>query len=190
MLRAVIFDLDGTLVESNVDFAALRVRMGFPAGEGILEHLETLPEPARSEAAARVREAEIAGARAAIAMPGARNLLMSLRESQVPTAVVTRNTRGAAELSLECLGVGELPLLTREDCAPKPDPEGPLMLAARWGLKPAEILFVGDFIWDLRTARAAGMPSCLFAPAFQPRPTLESQADHVVRSLSEVRKLL
>ena len=64
------------------------------------------------------------------------------------------------------------------------------MLAARWSIDPAEVLFVGDFIWDLRAARAAGMPSCLFAPAFQPRPELEGQADHVVRALSEVSLLL
>ena len=41
--QALLFDLDGTLVDTRLDFAALRRELGFPEGVGLLEHLETLP---------------------------------------------------------------------------------------------------------------------------------------------------
>ena len=190
MISAVIFDLDGTLVETNVDFALVRDHLGIPQGVGILEHIAALPERDRVQAQAEVRRQELAGAHAAVSMPGAASLLAGLDAADVPYAVVTRNTREAALLSLEALGVQGVRLLAREDCTPKPDPKGPLLLATEWGTAPSEILFVGDFIWDLLTAEAAGMPSCLFAPPFQPRPELEARADHVVRELGEVLSLL
>ena len=42
----LMFDLDGTLVESHLDFAAIRRDTGFPEGVGLLEHLETLEDAA------------------------------------------------------------------------------------------------------------------------------------------------
>lgn len=190
MIRAVIFDLDGTLVRTRLDFAGLRRQLGFPDGVGILEHIESLTGAARQSAAAAVRAHEMDCAETATWMPGALDLLTSLRNADLPWGVVTRNTREAAQAVLGQLTEHTYTLLAREDCPPKPDPAGPLTLAREWEVPPDEVLFVGDFIYDLQAARAAGMPSCLYAPAFQPRPDLEADADHVIRELSEVRHLV
>ena len=190
MIRAVIFDLDGTLVKTALDFAGLRRRLGFPEGVGILEHVETLAEDERAAARGAVRAHEMECAATATWMPGAVELLEGLRLANLPWGIVTRNTRDAAALVLDQLVDYAYTLLAREDCAPKPDPEGALQLAETWGVRPAEVLFVGDFIYDLQAARAAGMPSCLYAPPFQPRPDLEGDADYVVRELLEVHKLV
>ncbi|KZX78846.1 hypothetical protein A3717_19915 [Alcanivorax sp. HI0013] len=55
-------------------------------------------------------------------------------------------------------------MLAREDCAPKPAPDGLLQIADAWGLPPANLVYVGDFIYDLQAARRAEMISCFYDP--------------------------
>lgn len=187
-VAGVIFDLDGTLVDSGLDFAALRQRLGFPAGIGILEHAETLPAAMRSAALLVVQEYELDCASRATWMPGAAELLDDLAQRNMPMGIVTRNTRAAAQLAMTSLMMPALPLVAREDCAPKPDPAGLLMLAARWQLCPSRVLYVGDFLYDLQAAQAAGMPCCLYVP--QGRRDYEAQATWVIRSFAELGQKL
>jgi len=51
-LKLVIFDLDGTLLDSPLDFDAIRCEIGLPDGQPILEALEGLPPPERARAEA------------------------------------------------------------------------------------------------------------------------------------------
>ncbi|MEP4484611.1 MAG: HAD family hydrolase [Halioglobus sp.] len=162
-LRGIIFDLDGTLVDSQLDFAGMRRETGCPEQHGLLEHIDTLAdEDARREAEAVVHRYEMRGAHAANWMPGAESLLKRLADSPLPAGIVTRNSRSAAQLTLSKLGAPPLDLITRECAAPKPDPEGLLQLAARWQLAPSVLAYVGDFRYDLEAARRANMTSVLF----------------------------
>ena len=134
--RAVIFDLDGTLVDSRLDFAAMRAELGAPAGVGLLEFIGALASVAdRQSAMAVVHRHEMAGAAAATWMPGAEAALHALHRRGLRTAIVTRNSRAAATLTMERLGMPAIPLKAREDAAPKPDPEALLLLAALWQLQ-------------------------------------------------------
>lgn len=157
--QAILFDLDGTLVDSRLDFEALRRELGFPAGVGVLEHLATLEDPAPAQAV--IDRHEIAGAAAATWIDGAQSILHTLRERSVPTAILTRNSRAAVARTDAVLGLPVDLVLTREDCAPKPDPEGLLLIARHLGIDPANALYVGDFIYDLQAARNAGMAAGL-----------------------------
>jgi len=62
------------------------------------------------------------------------------------------DSREAAELMLESLGVPCDSLVAREDAAAKPDPEGLLKIARRFDLATADMLCVGDFLYDLQAA--------------------------------------
>ena len=162
-LSGIIFDLDGTLVDSRLDFAGMRRETGCPEQRGLLEHMDTLADPAaRQEAEAVIHRYEMQGARAASWMPGAENLLKRLSNSSMPVGIVTRNSRSAAQMTLAKLGAPTLDLVTRECAAPKPDPEGLLQLAARWGLDPGDLAYVGDFRYDLEAAQRAKMTSVLY----------------------------
>jgi phosphoglycolate phosphatase-like HAD superfamily hydrolase len=79
-------------------------------------------------------------------------------------------------------------LVAREDATAKPDPEGLLRIAASFGLSTADMLCVGDFLFDLQAADRAGMPSCLYDPGCDsPHAPL---ADYVVRDFHELADLL
>src|SRR5262245_30307931 len=92
-MKAVIFDLDGTLTEPTLDFDAIRAEIGLPHGQPILEALEGASdeEKARAEVILRRHERE-AIARATLA-DGCVELLGHLAARAIPMAILTRNMR-------------------------------------------------------------------------------------------------
>lgn len=184
-IRAVAFDLDGTLIDTRLDFAAMRHQIGCPDGCGLLEYIDTLTDPTEVAAAHAVIERhEMAGAGAATWMPGAAGLLTELRRWDYPVAILTRNMRAAVDMVCRNLAIPVDVILTREDCKPKPDPEGLLSICAAFGIQPSELLYVGDFIYDLRTAHAAGALSCLYR--YGRNHSYAAEADWVVDRLDEL----
>lgn len=165
-VRGVIFDLDGTVVDSRLDFAAIRRDVGVPAGEPILEWIETLPPGAdRDRAVEILHRHEHRGAEAATLMPGIREFLASLAQAGIHRAVFTRNSRPTTEHTLRRLGLDAFaPVITREDAPPKPDPSGLEAICRHWRLQPDDVLFIGDYLYDLEAGRNAGIRTVLYAP--------------------------
>ncbi len=163
-IQGIIFDLDGTLVDSRLDFTVIRRELDCPEGLGVLEYINTLPADQRNDAEQVVLDHERRGAARAEWMPGARECLAQCRASGIPTAILTRNAREVADLTLSRLGIEVGMLLAREDCPPKPAPEGLLKIAGDWGLSPSRLVYVGDFLYDLQAARSAGMIGCYYDP--------------------------
>ncbi|WP_020408206.1 HAD family hydrolase [Hahella ganghwensis] len=184
-VKGYIFDLDGTLVDSALDFDMLREKLGFPKGVPVLEHVDKLPDPeSRSVALEKIYQFELDGARKATWMPGADRLISELRHQGIPTGILTRNMREAVALTQEKLGLDVDIVLTREDCAPKPDPEGLQKIAEQWSLSAAQCVYIGDFLFDLQAARNAGMYSWFYAG--QKRPHYAEEADRVICHFDEI----
>jgi FMN phosphatase YigB (HAD superfamily) len=79
--RAVIFDLDGTLVDSRLDFPAMRAELQAPMDIGLLEYIEGLPTAgARRSAMAVVHRHEMTGGSAAPYHPAHCRLLTDFRQ--------------------------------------------------------------------------------------------------------------
>nr|WP_298411248.1 HAD family hydrolase [uncultured Halomonas sp.] len=187
-ITVVAFDLDGTLIDSRLDFPAIRRELGFPEDVGLLEHIATLEDDAEVRQAHQViHRHEMAGALAATWMPGARELLDTLHDVGLYTAILTRNTRQAVELAKRNLQIPIDLTLTREDCAPKPSPDGLKKIADHFSASAPQLIYVGDFLFDLQTARAAGALSCLYRYGDNHRFTRD--ADLVVDHLDELAAL-
>ncbi len=181
VLRGVIFDLDGTLVDSRLDFEVIRRDMGLPSGVPILEAVEqTEAATERERLQAILHRHELAGAEQATLFDGVPEFLQWLEANSLRRAVLTRNSRTSTDIVLARLGLQFDRVLTREDAPPKPDPAGLLLISRAWNIPPAELLFCGDYHFDLEAGSRAGMVTALFAP--DELPNFADQADFVLKS--------
>lgn len=160
--KALVFDLDGTLVDSKIDFAAMKSELGLHGDDDVLSHIETLDHQARRHALAIIEKHERAGALSASPIDGALEFVRELELAVCPYAIFTRNAREIAVESLLAHGFKHTLLIAREDAPHKPKPDGLIKIATHLGLAPNEILFVGDYLYDLQAGLAAGVPTALY----------------------------
>jgi len=191
MIRGVVFDLDGTLVDSRLDFDAMRREMELPPDQPILEALTELAP----HHAARCREIlhrhELAGAERAVLLPGAGELLAVLHGRGVHVAIATRNSRHITLATLNKVGLAIDLVLTRDDGPVKPHPWPVLHACERWQLAASEVIVVGDYRFDVECGRAAGCGTVLMTHPRDPAdyPNVEN-ADLLLGSLADREKLL
>ncbi len=179
-IRGIIFDLDGTLVDSQLDFEAIRREMCLPSQTPILEALQrTPPGPELDRMHAVLRSHELRSALRATLFEGVAEFLQWMDHRRLPRAILTRNSRECTEIVISRLELQFSCVLTREDAPPKPDPAGLLAICDQWQLPPAEVVFCGDYLFDLQAGRRAGMRTILFAPG--DLPDFADQADLVLR---------
>ena len=160
-LRGLIFDLDGTLVDSGLDFDLMRRQMQLTSGEPILESLERLSAADAERCRAILREHEDRGAATATLMPGVGELLTAARAHGLRCGLMTRNCRRATEATLARLAIELDPVVCREDGPVKPDPRAVLEICSRWQLPPDSVAVIGDDRFDLEAGRRAGATTVL-----------------------------
>ena len=121
-------------------------------------------------------------------MPGAVELLTELERRRLPQAILTRNSREMTDLALRRLQLAFSQVLTREDAPPKPDPQGLHIICRNWQIDPSDVVFVGDFHFDITAGRRAGMATVLYAPG--PLPDYAHEADFVITDLAHLCNVL
>jgi hydrogenase expression/formation protein HypE len=177
-IRGVLFDFDGTLTRpGSLDFEAMKKALGFPQEYPILEYLNTLGEGDKFRALALLEQMENEAARNSVPNRGAVSLLTWLKKRLFPFGLVTRNGIQSVRLALRTfrpLTESDFAvIITRDDAPPKPEPEGLLLAAQRMNLEPENILFVGDYRFDVLAGTAAGMVTALITNGC--RPTLRPE---------------
>lgn len=214
----VMFDLDGTLVDSLPDLADCVDRMlvaeGLPSagaarvrewlGNGITKLVEraladraggvvTAERRARAEQTFRQLYAEDPSAHSRC-FDGAEAILRWLQQHGIHRVCITNKDESLARELLATLGLADL--LDRviggdtlERC--KPDPE-PLLAAMRhYGATAARSLMVGDSINDVHAARAAGVAVvCVDYGYNHGEPIAAARPDRIIGHLDDLRRLI
>ncbi|MGB2742018.1 MAG: HAD family phosphatase [Cognaticolwellia sp.] len=160
-LLGVIFDLDDTLVSSSLNFDKIRKSLGCAPEIDLLDFVEALPTDQRIDANEQLLTYEINDAMNAKKMPGTEQLLALLSELCIPCAIVTRNCRQAAAIKVNSNNIDISIVLTREDHKAKPAPDALLHIAKLWQIAPENLLYVGDYLYDLQAAKNAKTMSSL-----------------------------
>jgi HAD superfamily hydrolase (TIGR01509 family) len=178
---AIVFDLDGTLVDTVETRIVAWLRtfeeVGIPADRERVAKLigsdgrrlaivvaEAAGQPIDAERAEAIdrRAGEIYSRLNTDPrpLPGATDLLRALDERRIPWAIATSSRREQVGASIDALNLARRPTILDgsqvENAKPAPD----LLLAASRELRvePARCWYVGDAIWDMQAAGAAGMP--------------------------------
>lgn len=187
-LLGVIFDLDNTLVSSSLNFDCIRESLGCAKEIDLLDFVDSLPENKKIAANKVLVDYEISDALSASKLAGTDELLALLSNLSIPCAIVTRNCKQAALIKLNNNNIDVPILLTREDHKAKPAPDALLHLAQYWNTPPENLLYVGDYLYDLQAAQNANTMSCLvtYAKAL----SYASLANIVVNDLSELSEAI
>lgn len=212
--RLVMFDLDGTLVDSVPDLAtavdSMLVELGRePAGvecvrqwvgngarvlvrralAGGLDH-SAVGEAETEEALARFLDIYADCHELITLYPGVHELLEALSTAAVELAVVTNKPERFVAPLLEQVGLGGyFRWIIGGDTLPqqKPDPAALLQVMRLAGVSQAQSLFVGDSRTDVLAARAAGVPCVAVSYGYNHgRPVAEEAPQLVVDSLAEL----
>lgn len=209
--ECVLFDLDGTLVETNIDFPLMKSRMielaiecGIQAHEvqdlDILAIVDTSAHllatsgkeddsvDLRARAMAVLEEIELLHAGATTEIPFARELVNQLKGRGIGVGIVTRNCRSASNISLEMTDIVPDVLVCREDATKyKPHPEQLHVALHALSASAERSIMVGDHTIDVLSGKAAGVKTIGFLRPERPMDFFDDvQPDLVVRNLNEV----
>jgi 2-phosphoglycolate phosphatase len=214
-LRAVLFDMDGTLLDSAPDFiavaAAMRAARDLPP---IAEQLirQQISGGARAMVASAFAISPEADGFEALRQEfldryqqhcavftrpfdGIEQLLTDIEQAKLIWGVVTNKPLRYAEPIMQQLGLAQrsaILICPEHVTHTKPDPEPMLLACARLGLEPASVLFVGDDLRDIESGRAAGTRTVAVRYGYIHHDDNPNHwgADAVVDHPSELRALL
>ena len=208
-MRLLIFDLDGTLIDSKLDLAhsvnAARAYMEMPPldhaliatyvgnGAPVLIRRAMGPEATQEEIDRAldffIRYYAQHCLDFTILYPGVKEALDRLREAAVPMAILTNKPVRISHQIIQGLGLSEHFFRVYGGNSfgqKKPDPVGIDALLGECGLPRESAVMVGDSAVDIRTARNAKIQACGVTYGFQPESLKEAPPDMLVDDLREL----
>ena len=183
-VRAVILDLDHTLIMSGIDFPEMKAKIisylrghipppeeldsGRPTYEMTRSAVQILQKQGLSEAIPEVldeinrimTDTEMKYVSKARLIEGAADSLKRLRDAEMKVGILTRSCRKYTDEVLKATGLSALvdEVAARDDCTnPKPDPTQVYQLMQKMNVKPDETIMVGDHPVDSLCARNSGV---------------------------------
>jgi phosphoglycolate phosphatase len=208
--RAVLFDFDGTLIDSYPAITAsvnhVRSLYGLPpltvaevtphVGRGaghLLAHTVGRGDPAANAAAYREHHPSVMGPLTRL-LPGAAEVLAGLKQRGLLTGLCTNKPADFTRELVRYLGVAnDLDVILGPEDAGRHKPAPDILLAAmrRLGVEPGQTLYVGDMAVDIQTARSAGVRVWVVATGSETAEALDQAGpDRRLRELKEILSLL
>ncbi len=209
--KGIIFDLDGTLLDTLADLAVAAnstlAHFGFPGhpvdayryfvGEGLktlIQRIVPTTSCSDEELAAYMKKFTEIYSRTwnqnSAPYDGIQEMVSSLSSSGMQLAVLSNKPHDFTRICVEQF-FPNAPFSfvygQREGVSKKPDPAGALEIADKMGLASGEILYVGDTATDMKTGNSAGMKTIGVLWGFRDRQELEAnQASKIVATPAEV----
>lgn len=194
--EAVLFDLDGTLIDStgSVDRSWRRwaLERGFPLDRLDVPHgmparqvlARLIPADEVEDAFAHIEAVEVADVEGIVILPGAAQALLAIPATRA--AIATSGTAPLAKARIVATGLAAPAVLVTADdvLVGKPDPAPYLLAAKLLGVDPRRCLVAEDAPTGLTSARAAG---CATIAVTTTHAVSELVADAVLDSLADVR---
>jgi HAD superfamily hydrolase (TIGR01509 family) len=213
-VNALVFDLDGTLVDTvyahvfawqlalaeagmPIDGWRIHRRIGMSGGLFTRAVAREVGRPLSDEEAEAAQQRHGAIFRELLPdrrpLPGAVELLAELRDQGIVHGIATSGRRPEIDRSLDALGVpaGTVVVERGDVTRAKPEPDLFLECASRLGVEPRDCYVVGDAVWDLLAARRAGMLSVgLLSGGYGEDELTSAGAFRVYRDAEELRMSL
>ena len=195
-IKGVLFDFDGTLtLPGALDFPSIKKEMSCPPEMPVLEFIEVQSAEKRKILLEVLNIREALAAEQSQPNEGAERCLSELKRRGILFGIHTRNSLLSVQRALgkfrdvwsEDFGA----IMTRDDCFPKPHPDGVIKASTKMGISVEELLVVGDYRFDIIAGSAAGACTVLLTNGKKPDLLREDpEPDHVVDRLEEILDLL
>lgn len=187
-VKAVIFDLDGTITRPYLDFDRIRAEIGDVDGP-LLEAMQKMPPEKQRRAEEILHRHELLAAQNSQLNDGVHEIFDWLRRRGKKIGLITRNRRDSVERICCLHSISFDSVVTREDGPVKPD-SFPVAHACReMAVAPTRSIVVGDYLFDLLSGRRAGAISVLLAT--QPNfANYQHEADYVIEQLTELPPII
>jgi len=216
-ISALIFDLDGTLIDSAPDLQAAANRMLIPLGrrqvsvpeiqmmigDGVPKLVERcflatgdLPptEDLKQHTVAFIQDYEPRSAELTVAYPGAVEVLTGLKSQGIKLSICTNKPYGATLSILSTLKLdGYFDVVIGGDTLPgikKPDPRHLLAALEQMNATAAHSAMIGDNANDVNAAHAAGLPVVLLSHGYTKIPAKDLGGEAVIDHFSELESTL
>ena len=189
-IKAVIFDLDGTITQPYFDFDAIREEMGLDKDCGpILEAMEKMTPQECQCVEAILHFHEKRAVTESVLNAGARETLEALRRAGIRIGILTRNRRINALAVAKKHNLEFDAVVGRDDGPVKPDSFGVLHICQQFDVKPEETLLVGDYLFDLLCAKAAGAVAVLLTNHSRAGEFIE-HADFTIERIDQILEII
>lgn len=213
--KALLFDLDGTLLDTAPDFiTAVKKQLQIRGGQllngdivrtsvthgsiGIIESVYDVKQddPQFDSLKEEFLELYLSNiAEKTQLFAGLQLVLDNCKKQDIPWGIVTNKPLKYTQPLLDALGMAQQSATTicpDHVAQPKPDPEGLLLACSEINLAPADCIYVGDHIRDIQAGKSAGMRTLAAGWGYieENENPLEWQADWVVTDSTKLNALL
>jgi HAD superfamily hydrolase (TIGR01549 family) len=189
MIKAIIFDFDGTITKPFLDFRKIKADIGFPPDEiYLLEKMLEMPDKERKRAFNILEKYEREAVEKSELNDGAKEILDELKRKNIKTALLTRNTHKSIRDSCQKHGICFDVIITREDAGAKPKPDGVILASTKLNIPLSQIMLVGDYQFDIIAGKEAGVKTVLLTNGSIPKWDIKS--DYSIERLIDLIQII